>query len=88
MDHTWVTEDAPRQHTVKPVFSGHSKRMTKLVIKADYCLMKVKSIAECSKISSCYRVGPEVARFFMLIRLYVRLRINLATRKDSSYYFF
>ena len=35
--------------TVKPVLSGHSKRRPKLVFKTDYGLMKVKSIAECSK---------------------------------------
>ena len=34
--------------TVKPVLSGHSKRITKLVFKTDYRLMQVKSIAECS----------------------------------------
>ena len=33
---------------VKPVLSGHSKR-SKLVFMTDYCLMQVKSIAECSK---------------------------------------
>ena len=34
--------------TVKPVLSSHSKRHQKLVFKTDYCLMQVKSIAECS----------------------------------------
>ena len=32
---------------VEPVLSGHSKRRSKLVFKIDYCLMQVKSIAEC-----------------------------------------
>ena len=36
-------------HTVKPVFSGHSKRRQKLIFKTNYRLMQVKSIAECSK---------------------------------------
>ena len=35
--------------TVKPVLSGHSKGEQRLVFKTDYCLMQVKSIAECSK---------------------------------------
>ena len=34
-------------NTVKPVFSDHSKRSPKLVFKADYLIMQVKSIAEC-----------------------------------------
>ena len=34
------------QYTVKPVLSGHSKR-PKFVFQTDYCLMQVKSIAEC-----------------------------------------
>ena len=33
---------------VKPVLSGHSKEDQNLVFKSDYCLMQVKSIAECS----------------------------------------
>ena len=35
--------------TVKPVLSGHSKKIKKLVFKADYYLMQVKSIAECPR---------------------------------------
>ena len=35
--------------TVKPVLNNHSKKPQKLVCKTDYCLMQVKSIAECSK---------------------------------------
>ena len=33
--------------TVKPVLSAHLKRRPKLVFNTDYCLMHVKSIAEC-----------------------------------------
>ena len=40
-------------YTVKPVFSGHSKRRPKLVCKTDCRLMQVKSIAECSKRAFC-----------------------------------
>ena len=36
-------------HTVKPVLSDHSKWRPKLFFKANYRLMQVKSIAECSK---------------------------------------
>ena len=39
--------------TVKPALSGHSKRTPKLVFKADYRLMPVKSIAECSLGAFC-----------------------------------
>ena len=35
--------------TVKPVLSSHSKSRPKLFFKIDYCLIQVKSIAECSK---------------------------------------
>ena len=35
-------------NTVKPVLSGHSKRLPKLVFITDYHLMQVKSIAESS----------------------------------------
>ena len=38
-----------KQLTVKPVLSGNSKIRPKLVFKADYRLMQVISIAECSK---------------------------------------
>ena len=38
---------------VKPVLRGHSKRRPKLVFKADYRLMQVKSIVECSKRAFC-----------------------------------
>ena len=34
--------------TVKPVYSGHSKKDKTKVLKANDSLMKVKSIAECS----------------------------------------
>ena len=36
-------------HTVKPVLSGHSKRIPSLILKTEYRLMQIKSIAECSK---------------------------------------
>ena len=38
---------------VKPVLGRHSKEDQKLVFKTDYCLMQVKSIAECSKRAFC-----------------------------------
>ena len=41
------------QNTVKPVLSGHSKEDQRLVFETDYCLLKVKSIAECSKRAFC-----------------------------------
>ena len=36
-------------HTVKPVKNGHSRKEQKLFFKANYRLMQVKSIADCSK---------------------------------------
>ena len=39
--------------TVRPVLSGHSKEDPKLVFKTDYCLMKVESIADCSRRAFC-----------------------------------
>ena len=36
------------RHIVKSVLSVHSLRRPKLAFKTDYCLMQVKSIAECS----------------------------------------
>ena len=32
---------------IKPVLRGHSLKDQKLVFKTNYCLMQVKSIAEC-----------------------------------------
>ena len=40
-------------NTVKPVLSGHYKRRPKLVLKTDYSLMQVESIAECFKRAFC-----------------------------------
>ena len=39
--------------TVKPVVSDHSKRRQELAFKTDYCLIQVKSIAECSRRAFC-----------------------------------
>ena len=57
--------------TVKPVFSGHSKKRPKLIFKTDYRLMQVKSIAECSKrehsaILSTFIKPPFVIKIFVL----------------------
>ena len=40
---------ATRDITVKAVLSGPSKKDQKYVIKSNNCLMKAKSIAECSR---------------------------------------
>ena len=47
--------------TVKPVLRGLSKRRPKLVFKIDYCLMQVKSIAECSKGSILQYFPPSLS---------------------------
>ena len=49
-----------RTHS-KPVISGQSKRRSKLVFKTDYCLMQVKSIAECSKGSILQYFRPSLS---------------------------
>ena len=59
-------------NTVKPVLSSHSKRRSKIVFfKANYRLMQVKSIAECSKgsilqILSSFIKLPFVIMIFVL----------------------
>ena len=61
-------------YTVKPVLSGHPKKDQKLVFKTGYGLMKVKSIAECSKraprehaaILSIFIKLPSVFKTFVL----------------------
>ena len=47
-------------NTVKPVLSGHLKK-TKMVSKTGYCLMQVKSIAECSKGSILQYFRPSLS---------------------------
>ena len=48
----WVNRrilDQTKRNAVKPALSDHFKGRPKLVFKTEYCLMQVKSIAECSK---------------------------------------
>ena len=47
--------------TVKLVLGGHSKKTKKLVFNIDYCLMQVKSIAECSKGSILQYFPPSLS---------------------------
>ena len=51
----------------KPVLSGHSKKTKNLVFKTDYCLMQVKSIAECSKGSILQYFRPSL-RYHLPLR--------------------
>ena len=55
---------SPDYYTVKPVLSGHSKRTQKLVLRTDYILMQVKSIAECSKESILQFFWPSLSYHF------------------------
>ena len=48
-------------YTVKLVLSGHSKRPQKLVFNTNYCIMQVKSIAECSKGSILQYFRPSLS---------------------------
>ena len=47
--------------TVKPVLSCHSKKGQKLGVETDYCLMQVKSIAECSNGSILQYFRPSLS---------------------------
>ena len=55
--------------TVKPVLSGHSKRRPKLVFKTNYCLIQIKSIAECSKGSILQYLRPSLSYHLSLSSL-------------------
>ena len=51
------TRLATRYSTVKPVENGHYQKDQKLVFKTNFCLMQVKSIAECFRPSLSYRLS-------------------------------
>ena len=53
-------------YTVKPVLSSHSKRTQKMVFNTDYCLMQVKSIAECSPWSILQYFWPSLSYHFSI----------------------
>ena len=56
--------------TVKPVLSGHSKKDQILGFQTDYCLMQVKSIAECSSGSILQYFGPSLSYHLSLRPLF------------------
>ena len=56
-------------NTVKPVLSSHLKEDKKLGFKTDYCLMQVKSIAECSKGSILQYFRPSLG--YHVIKIFV-----------------
>ena len=62
--------------TVKPVLSGHLKRTQKLVFIYNYCLMLVKSIAECSKGSILQYIRPSLSYHFPLFCLFYSGRLR------------
>ena len=61
----------PLLSTVKPVLSGHSQKDQKWVLKTNYRLMQVKSIAECSKhsaiLSTCIKLPHGFTTFVLSI---------------------
>ena len=59
------------EHMVKPVLSGHSKRIPKLVFKTNYRLMQVKSIAEPSKGSILQYFRPSLSYHLSLRSFFV-----------------
>ena len=75
--------------TVKPVLNSHSKRRQKLVLKTDYPLMQVESIAECSKGSILQYFRPSLSYYLSLRSLFClflsgRLRQVLLYSKSSN----
>ena len=56
--------------TVKPVYNGHSQKDIKLVFKTNYCLIQVKSIAECSKESILQYFRPSLSYHLSLRSLF------------------
>ena len=61
-----IVEYSKDRNTVKPVLSGHYKRR----LKADYHLMQVKSIAECSKGSILQYFRPSLRNHLSLRSLF------------------
>ena len=57
--------------TVKPVQNGHSQKYPKLVFKTNYCLMQVKSIAECSPWSILQYFRPSLIKLPFDIKIFV-----------------
>ena len=60
-----------RVNTVKPVLSGHSKKIPKLVFKTGYRLMQVKNIAKYFRPSLSYHLS---LRLLFCLYLSGRLR--------------
>ena len=58
------------ERTVKPVLNGHSQKTQNLVFKTNYCLMQVKSIAECSKWSILQYFRPSFRYHWSLRSLF------------------
>ena len=48
MEIRWLKISIDNVDTIKPVFSGHSKKDKTKALKTDCSLMQVESIAECS----------------------------------------
>ena len=57
-------------YTVKPVYEGHSQKDLKLFFKTDYRLMRVESIAECSKGSILQYFRPSLSYHLSLRPLF------------------
>ena len=67
-------------HTVKPVSNGHSQKDQKLVFKTNFCLMEVKSIAECSKCSILQYFQPSLSYHLLLRPLFCLLLNGRSTQ--------
>ena len=67
---TGIEEEEENTCTVKPVLTGHSKKTKKLFFKTDYCIMQVKSIAECSNGSILQYFRPSLSYHLTLSSLF------------------
>ena len=64
------TRQPSKRATVKPVYNDHPQKDPKLVFKAQYRLMQVKSIAECSKVSILQYFRPSLSYHLTLRSLF------------------
>ena len=73
--------------TVKPVLSGQSKRRPNMVFIANYRLMQVKRIAECSKGSILQYIRPSLSDYLSLRSLFC-LFLSGRLRRVLLYFIF
>ena len=73
------------EYTVKPVLSCHSQKDQKWVFKTNYCLMLVKSIAECSPLEHSAILLTCIKQYHMTLRPLFWLFLSDRLREVSLY---